>query len=78
MEDICQTLKVDLQQLMYGDNAEYQMPTANHEEEEMYRIKYEEKCEEVIALQKTIIDTVALKAGLAKKKAPPLGKTKSG
>ena len=78
LEDICQTLKVDLQQLMYGDNAEDQMPTANHEEEEMYRIKYEEKCEEVIALQKTIIDTVALKAGLAKKKAPPLGKTKSG
>ena len=43
------------------------------QEEAMYQIKYEEKCEEVIALQKIIID-----AGLTQKKASSLAKKKSG
>ena len=43
------------------------------EDETMYRIKYEQKCEEVIALQKIIID-----AGLSQKKARSLTKKKSG
>ena len=48
-------------------------PQSTDEEEEMYRVKYEEKCEEVIELQKIIID-----AGLSQKKARSLTKKKSG
>lgn len=43
------------------------------QEEAMYQIKYEQKCEEVIALQKIIID-----AGLTQKKDRSLAKKKSG
>ena len=48
-------------------------PLTPTEEEAMYQVKYEEKCEEVIALQKIIID-----AGLTQKKARSLAKKKLG
>ena len=45
-------------------------PLSVEEEEAMYRVKYEKKCEEVIELQKVIIDLKTTK------KARPLGKKK--
>lgn len=41
---------------------------SSKEEEEMYRLKYEEKCEEVIALQKQLLEYLPKKAYTAKKK----------
>ena len=73
LEDICQTLKVDLQQLMYGENAEDPTPSITDKEEAMYRVKYEEAQVEIIKLQQIIID-----AGLAQKKESSLAKKKSG
>ena len=73
LEDICQTLKVDLQQLMYGENAEDPTPAINDKEDEMYRVKYEEAQVEIIKLQQIIID-----AGLAQKKERSLANKKSG
>ena len=73
LEDICQTLKVDLRELMYGENAADPTPTINEEEEQMYRVKYEQAQAEIIELQKIIID-----AGLNPKKERSLGNNKSG
>ena len=73
LEDICQALKVDLQQLMYGEHAEDPTPTITDKEEAMYRVKYEEAQVEIIKLQQIIID-----AGLTKKKERSLAKKKSG
>jgi transcriptional regulator with XRE-family HTH domain len=41
---------------------------ANQEEESMYRLKYEEKCEEVIALQKLLLELTTEKKASANKK----------
>ena len=73
LEDICQALKVDLQQLMYGEHAEDPTPTITDKEEAMYRVKYEEAQVEIIKLQQIIID-----AGLSQKKERSLAKKKSG
>ena len=73
LEDICQALKVDLQQLMYGEHAEDPTPTITDKEEAMYRVKYEEAQVEIIKLQQIIID-----AGLAQKKERSLANKKSG
>ena len=48
-----------------------------HEEERMYQLKYEEKCEEVIALQKIIIDH-GITREKSLKKAPPVRKKSNG
>ena len=52
---------------------EEKTPLTHNEEDAMYRLKYEEKCEEVIKLQKIIID-----AGLTQKKDRSLANKKSG
>jgi hypothetical protein len=50
---------MDLVDKLLGLNVE---PShTNVEEERMYRLKYEEKCEEVIRLQKTIIELTSSK-----------------
>jgi len=74
LEDICQTLKVDLKQLMYGDNAEDPIPTVNHEEEsdmlDLMRSK-----DEIIALLK---DKVELLEEKLTKKVVPIRKSSNG
>ena len=74
LEDICQTLKVDLKQLMYGDNAEDPIPTVNHEEEsdmlDLMRSK-----DEIIALLK---DKVELLEEKLIKKVVPIRKNSNG
>ena len=74
LEDICQTLKVDLKQLMYGDNAEDPIPTVNHEEEsdmlDLMRSK-----DEIIALLK---DKVELLEEKLIKKVVPIRKSSNG
>ena len=74
LEDICQTLKVDLKQLMYGDNAEDPIPIVNHEEEsdmlDLMRSK-----DEIIALLK---DKVELLEEKLTKKVVPIRKSSNG
>jgi DNA-binding Xre family transcriptional regulator len=74
LEDICQALKVDLKQLMYGDNAEDPIPTVNHEEEsdmlDLMRSK-----DEIIALLK---DKVELLEEKLTKKVVPIRKSSNG
>jgi len=74
LEDICQTLKVDLQQLMYGETSEDPIPVINHEEEndmlDLMRSK-----DEIIALLK---DKVELLEEKLTKKVVPIQKSSNG
>jgi DNA-binding Xre family transcriptional regulator len=63
LESICKALDVDMKMLMYGDNT--QAPTI--EEDNVYRKKYEDKCEEVIELQHRIIELTSKKYTQTKK-----------
>ena len=74
LEDICQTLKVDLRELMYGQSIEDPIPTVNHEEEsdmlDLMRSK-----DEIIALLK---DKVELLEEKLIKKVVPIRKSSNG
>ena len=74
LEDICQTLKVDLKQLMYGDNVEDPILTINQGEEndmlDLMRSK-----DEIIALLK---DKVELLEENLIKKVVPIRKSSNG
>ena len=74
LEDICQTLKVDLRELMYGQSIEDPIPTVNHEEEsdmlDLMRSK-----DEIIALLK---DKVELLEEKLTKKVVPIRKSSNG
>ena len=74
LEDICQTLKVDLRELMYGQSIEDPIPTVNHEEEsdmlDLMRSK-----DEIIALLK---DKVELLEEKLTKKVVPIRKRENG
>jgi hypothetical protein len=60
-------LKDDLKEVDENDNVDVLIKS--EKEEEMYRLKYEQKCEEVIHLQNMIIEiTNSKKATLSKKK----------
>jgi hypothetical protein len=54
--------------LLTGEGEATQSINKDETEENMYRFKYEQKCEEVIALQKIIIDLTQKKATTVKKK----------
>jgi len=74
LEDICQTLKVDLRELMYGQSIEDPILTVNHEEEsdmlDLMRSK-----DEIIALLK---DKVELLEEKLTKKVVPIRKSSNG
>jgi len=74
LEDICQTLKVDLRELMYGQNIEDPIPTVNHEEESDMRDLMRSK-DEIIALLK---DKVELLEEKLTKKVVPIRKSSNG